>query len=73
MSERFPSLFRTRTTNWLAELGWSGAATILGLVALISFGVIFLPSIRPPTVEQVERDIWRDWARLIGGCTPGSA
>lgn len=64
MSERFPSLFRTRTRNWLAELGWPGLATILGVVALIVFGVVYLPSIRPPTVEQVEGDIWRDWARL---------
>lgn len=47
-----------------SELGWSGLLTVLGFVALVALVTLLFPIVRPPTVEEVERDIWIDWARL---------
>lgn len=46
------------------ELGLSGVLTVLGFLTLIAVFTILFPILRPPTVEEVERDIWADWARL---------
>jgi signal transduction histidine kinase len=40
-----------------------GAVGFLGLAALGLFTVLAFNAVRPPTVDEVERDVWRDWAR----------
>ncbi|QDU59192.1 Wide host range VirA protein [Planctomycetes bacterium Pan216] len=50
--------------NLLREIGISGLLTILGIVALLVVVITTFVALRPPTVEEVERDIWVDWARL---------
>ncbi|MFO0945105.1 MAG: HAMP domain-containing sensor histidine kinase [Planctomycetota bacterium] len=47
-----------------SELGPSGLLTVLGFLALVALVILLFPVVRPPTVEEVERDIWSDWARL---------
>lgn len=46
------------------ELGPSGIFTILGFLTLVAVFTVLFPILRPPTVEEVERDIWIDWALL---------
>lgn len=58
----FPN--RTKGRGPWSELGGSGMLTLLGLVALVASVIVLVPLLRPPTVEEIERDIWADWARL---------
>lgn len=58
----FPN--RTKGRGPWSELGGSGMLTLLGLVALVAAVIVLVPLLRPPTVEEIERDIWADWARL---------
>lgn len=46
------------------EVGWSGILAILALIFLLMVVFILFATLRPPTVAEVERDIWVDWARL---------
>lgn len=41
-----------------------GLATFFAVAALVAGITVLFVLIRPPTVEEVERDIWSDWARL---------
>jgi signal transduction histidine kinase len=54
---------RTGRRSWIGELGPWGALSIVGVAVLAAFVILVLPGLRPPTVEQIERDIWSDWAR----------
>lgn len=50
-------------SGFARELGRSGTLTFF-LLSLLAVAVTFLFSaLRPPTVAEVERDIWKDWAR----------
>lgn len=51
-----PGLFR--------EIGISGALAPLGIVALVVAVSLAFTAIRPPTVDELEEDIWRDWVRF---------
>lgn len=50
-------------------LGPSGMLTFLGMIAIIALITVLFAAIRPPTVDEVERDIWVDWARLTTDAT----
>lgn len=45
------------------DLGRSGVLTFLGLAILAVVITFIFNAVRPPTVEEVEEDIWRDWVR----------
>jgi signal transduction histidine kinase len=51
------------STNFLRELARSGSLTFLTLALLAVLVTFLFNAVRPPTVEEVERDIWKDWAR----------
>ena len=55
-------------TDWrrlvAGELGLGGVLTLVGVVALVLAVPLLFSALRPPTVEQVEFDIWRDWAQF---------
>lgn len=40
-----------------------GVLGFLGLAALGLFTALAFSAVRPPTVDEVERDVWKDWAR----------
>lgn len=45
------------------DLGRSGVLTFVGLAILAVVVTLIFMAVRPPTVEEVEQDIWRDWVR----------
>src|SRR5262245_45620048 len=54
----------SRGGGWLGE---SAAGVISTLAVILLVGVVgaLMWTLRPPSVEDVERDIWRDWARQV--------
>src|SRR5512139_1345441 len=51
-------------TGWQGEPGGAGLASTLAVVVLVGVVGALMWTLRPPSVEEVERDIWQDWARL---------
>ncbi len=50
-------------SSLIRDVGLPGLFTVIGVVLLIAMVAILLPSLRPPTLDEIERDIWQDWAR----------
>jgi signal transduction histidine kinase len=53
-----------RRLTVIREAGLSGVLMFLGVALLLLATAAIFAVIRPPTVEELEDDIWRDWARL---------
>lgn len=51
-----------RESTW-SDFGLPGIFVFLSVVALLALVTMLVAAIRPPTVEELERDIWADWAR----------
>lgn len=48
----------------IGEAGVPGVLSVLGILALVVVVAAAFAAIQPPTVDALEEDIWRDWARL---------
>ena len=52
-----------KVSDFLGEFRRSGTFTYFFLAVLAIVVALLFNAIRPPTVEEVERDIWQDWTR----------
>jgi len=52
-----------KVSSFLREFRRSGTFTYFFLAILAIVVAVLFNAIRPPTVEEVERDIWQDWTR----------
>ena len=52
-----------------SEVGLSGAVIFLSVIVLVAVVTTVFATIRPPSIGQIEREIWVDWAHLTSDST----